>query len=91
MAIIMPQLPWKDQSILRGLPYNWTMPLRVVNVLYLGRVDYAIALELQQTLVRLVKEGRISHTLLLLEHPPVITLGRNAAAKTLLPHVSFLR
>ncbi|HEV7522783.1 MAG TPA: hypothetical protein VGP89_16900 [Candidatus Angelobacter sp.] len=36
-----------------NLPYNLTMPLRVINVLYLGRVDYSIALELQQTLVRL--------------------------------------
>jgi len=56
------------------------MQTRVINVLYLGRVDYSIALELQQTLVRLVKEGRICHTLLLLEHPPVITLGRNGGS-----------
>ena len=54
--------------------------LRVINVLYLGRVDYSVALELQQTLVQLVKNGRIGHTLLLLEHPPVITLGRNRGA-----------
>lgn len=54
--------------------------LRVINVVYLGRVDYATALELQQTAVHLVKAGRIGHTLLLLEHPPVITLGRNAGA-----------
>ncbi|HEY6250383.1 MAG TPA: lipoyl(octanoyl) transferase LipB [Candidatus Angelobacter sp.] len=54
------------------------MQLRVVNVLYLGRVEYSTALDLQQTLVRLVKEGRSGHTLLLLEHPAVITLGRNA-------------
>lgn len=53
------------------------MQLRVINVVYLGRVDYATALELQQTAVHLVKAGRIGHTLLLLEHPPVITLGRN--------------
>jgi lipoyl(octanoyl) transferase len=59
------------------------MPLRVINVLFLGRVDYSIALELQQTLVRLVKDGRISHTLLLLEHPPVITLGRNAGEQNI--------
>ena len=59
------------------------MPLRVINVLYLGRVEYSTALELQQTLVRLVKEGRISHTLLLLEHPPVITLGRNAGEQNI--------
>ena len=59
------------------------MPLRAINVLYLGRVDYSIALELQQTLVRLVKEVRTSHTLLLLEHPPVITLGRNAGMQNI--------
>jgi len=55
------------------------MDLRVINVLYLGRVDYSTALQLQQTMVQLVKEGRAGHTLLLLEHPPVITLGRNAS------------
>lgn len=59
------------------------MQLRVINVLYLGRVDYSTALQLQQTLVGLVKEGRIGHTLLLLEHPPVITLGRNAAEQNI--------
>lgn len=66
------------------------MPVRVINVLYLGRVDYSIALELQQTLVRLVKEGRITHTLLLLEHPPVITLGRNAGAQNIVASREFL-
>jgi lipoyl(octanoyl) transferase len=66
------------------------MPLRVINVLYLGRVDYSIALELQHTLVRLVKEGRISHTLLLLEHPPVITVGRNGGAQNIVAAPEFL-
>src|SRR5436305_3733778 len=66
------------------------MPLRVINVLHLGRVDYPIAVELQQTLVRLVKEGRISHTLLLLEHPPVITLGRNAGLQNIVASPDFL-
>jgi lipoyl(octanoyl) transferase len=66
------------------------VPLRVINVLYLGRVDYSIALDLQQTLVRLVKEGRISHTLLLLEHPPVITLGRNAGERNIVASREFL-
>lgn len=58
--------------------YNSCVELTVLNVLYFGLVDYSTALHLQQTLVHLVKEGRIGHTLLLLEHPPVITLGRNA-------------
>jgi lipoyl(octanoyl) transferase len=66
------------------------VPLRVINVLYLGRVDYALALGLQQTLVGLVKQGRISHTLLLLEHPPVITLGRNAGAQNIVASREFL-
>jgi lipoyl(octanoyl) transferase len=66
------------------------MPLRVINVLYLGRVDYSIALELQQTLVSLVKDKRISHTLLLLEHPPVITLGRNGGAQNIVASREFL-
>jgi lipoyl(octanoyl) transferase len=64
--------------------------LRVINILYLGRVDYSIALELQQTLVGLVKDKRISHTLLLLEHPPVITLGRNAGAQNIVASREFL-
>jgi lipoyl(octanoyl) transferase len=66
------------------------MPVRVINVLYLGCIDYSIALELQQTLVRLVKDKRITHTLLLLEHPPVITLGRNAGAQNIVASREFL-
>jgi lipoyl(octanoyl) transferase len=66
------------------------MQLRVINVVYLGRVDYATALELQQTTVHLVKTGRIGHTLLLLEHPPVITLGRNAGEENIVASRDFL-
>jgi lipoyl(octanoyl) transferase len=43
----------------------------------LGRVDYGEALALQQKLVAARKEGSITDQLLLLEHPHVITLGRN--------------
>jgi lipoyl(octanoyl) transferase len=50
----------------------------MISVIQLGRVDYSSALKLQQTLVALCKDGRIADTLLLLEHPPVISLGRNA-------------
>jgi lipoyl(octanoyl) transferase len=41
----------------------------------LGRVDYDAGLALQQELVEERRAGRIGDTLLLLEHPPVITLG----------------
>ncbi|MFI5088452.1 MAG: lipoyl(octanoyl) transferase LipB [Terriglobales bacterium] len=50
----------------------------MISVVQLGRVDYATALKLQQTLVDLRKAGQVGDTLLLLEHLPVITLGRNA-------------
>jgi lipoyl(octanoyl) transferase len=56
----------------------------LISVLHLGTIDYATALQLQQSLIDLRKHNRISDVLLLLEHPPVITLGRNASRKNLL-------
>ena len=50
----------------------------MISVLQLGSIDYATGLRLQQRLVELRKDGRIGDVLLLLEHTPVITLGRNA-------------
>ena len=44
----------------------------------LGRVRYAEGLELMAQLVADRQAGRIPDTLLLLEHDPVFTLGRNA-------------
>lgn len=64
--------------------------LRVINVVYLGRADYATALDLQKALEHLVKADRVGHTLLLLEHPPVITLGRNAVAANIVASREFL-
>ena len=49
----------------------------MIAVLQLGTIDYATGLSLQRRLVELRKEGRIGDVLLLLEHSPVITLGRN--------------
>jgi len=43
---------------------------------YLGVVPYEHALKLQQRLVQLRAEGNIPDTLLLLQHPPVFTIGR---------------
>ena len=56
----------------------------MISILQLGRVDYATALKLQRSLVELRKAGSIADTLLLLEHPPVITLGRNAKRNNVL-------
>ena len=50
----------------------------------LGRVRYADGLDLQARLVADRQTGRIPDTLLLLEHDPVFTLGRNARAENVL-------
>jgi lipoyl(octanoyl) transferase len=56
----------------------------------LGRIDYASALELQQSLVDQRKRGLIGDQFLLLEHPHVITMGRNGQMKNLLAHEDLL-
>ena len=56
----------------------------LLHLIQLGRVDYAEALALQQKLVALRKQQRIGDALLLLEHPPVLTLGRNAHRSNIL-------
>lgn len=62
----------------------------MISVLQLGMVDYATGLRLQQRLVELRKEGRIGDVLLLLEHTPVITLGRNAKAANIIASAETL-
>jgi lipoyl(octanoyl) transferase len=47
-------------------------------VMHLGLVPYTEAWELQRALAGVVSEGAIPDTVVLLEHPPVITLGRRA-------------
>jgi lipoyl(octanoyl) transferase len=50
----------------------------MIQYLYLGRVGYDEALRLQAEIAELRQQGRVGNVLLLLEHPPVLTLGRNA-------------
>ena len=56
----------------------------MIQTLYLGRIGYNEALALQAELVELRHQGSIENTLLLLEHPPVLTLGRNASRSNIL-------
>ena len=53
-------------------------PERHLTVRRLGLIPYADALELQRQLVEQRKAGAIGDQLLLLQHPPVITLGVKA-------------
>src|SRR5215472_14851252 len=50
----------------------------MIQYLYLGRVAYDEGLRLQAEIADLRLQGHIGNVLLLLEHPPVLTLGRNA-------------
>ena len=62
----------------------------MISALQLGQIDYSTALRLQEKLVGLRKDGRVADVLLLLEHAPVITLGRNAKAKNILASPELL-
>jgi lipoyl(octanoyl) transferase len=57
---------------------------RALDVRRLGRVSYAEGLALQEHLVRERQAQSVPDTLLLLEHDPVFTLGRNARAENVL-------
>ena len=56
----------------------------MIQYLYLGRVDYPEGLRLQAEVAALVAAGHAQNVLLLLEHPPVLTLGRNAHRSNIL-------
>ena len=63
----------------------------MISVVQLGTLDYATGLRLQKSLVEMRKEGRTGDVLLLLEHAPVITLGRNAKAANVLASAEQLQ
>ncbi len=49
-----------------------------IHLLTLGRIPYGEGLAIQERIVATRKAGTVGDTLLLMEHPPVLTLGRNA-------------
>jgi lipoyl(octanoyl) transferase len=57
----------------------------------LGRIDYGRALDLQRALVEKRKQGLVPDQLLIVEHPHVITLGRNGKPDNLLASETVLR
>jgi lipoyl(octanoyl) transferase len=64
------------------------MKLQIVDI---GTMDYQAALDLQERLLFLRQENRIPDTLLLLEHPPVLTLGKRGEAGNILKSPEELR
>ncbi len=65
---------------------------RELHVVHLGLVPYEQGLELQRAVARARISGAIaSDVLLLLEHPPVITLGRGSKAQQSRRHAGDAR
>src|SRR5579862_3834981 len=62
----------------------------MIQYLYLGRVSFDEALRMQAELVDLRYQGRVENVLVLLEHPPVLTLGRNAKRANVLASDALL-
>jgi lipoyl(octanoyl) transferase len=62
----------------------------MISVVQLGTVDYDTGLRLQRQIVDLRKEEKIGDVLLLLEHSPVITLGRNGKAANVIASPEML-
>ncbi|MEJ2047245.1 MAG: octanoyltransferase, partial [Dehalococcoidia bacterium] len=57
----------------------------------LGRVGYLEAYKLQADLLNRRVNGAIGDTLLLLEHPPTITIGKSGKAENILASRAELR
>lgn len=62
-----------------------------VYLLNLGRMPYEQALALQHQCVAACKAGALDGVFILLEHPPVITLGRQAKEANILAAPAFLQ
>src|SRR5205823_10961298 len=67
------------------------MTQRILRVERLGRVDYAAALDLQKQTEASVLTGAQPDTLLLLEHPHTLTLGRRSAHNGIISSDEVLR
>ncbi|MCR4441322.1 MAG: lipoyl(octanoyl) transferase LipB [Peptococcaceae bacterium] len=60
-------------------------------VALLGLTDYGEALSLQERILKLRQDGEIEDTLLLLEHPPTLTLGVRGSTDNIIAGEDFLR
>jgi lipoyl(octanoyl) transferase len=62
-----------------------------LNVLSLGRCDYKKALDMQYSILEKRQKGELGDTLILVEHPPVITLGRHAVEANIVASEEYLQ
>src|ERR1700754_622871 len=69
---------------LKGEPPDTQMRVRPLTVRRLGRVEYAEGYRVQKETETAVRERRAPDTLLLVEHPHVLTIGRRAKPDSIL-------
>lgn len=61
-----------------------------LNLVHLGRCDYKKAWDIQYDILEKRQKGDIGDTLIMVEHPPVITLGRNAVESNVVVPEKYL-
>ena len=69
---------------------SWSLNAMILHVLDLGRVTYMEGLATMREVAEARRTGTIADTLLLMEHSPVLTLGRNAHREHILASEHFL-
>jgi lipoyl(octanoyl) transferase len=65
--------------------------VKTLNILNLGRCDYETAYRLQLELVEKRQKNEIGDTLILVEHPPVITMGKSSLDSNVLFSEDYLK
>ncbi len=60
------------------------LQVMAIDIINLGLKDYRQAYKIQKELVGKRSKGKITDTLLLVEHPPVFTIGRSGSKKNIL-------
>ena len=68
-----------------------TRPLPICRVFRLGTIDYENALRLQNRLVQARGAGEVEDILLMLQHPPVITMGKSGKVQNVLVPQTILQ
>jgi len=62
-----------------------------LNVIFLGKCDYKKALEIQYHILDKRQKGEMGDTLILVEHPPVLTKGRHAEESNIVVSEEYLK
>ena len=63
----------------------------MLKVLFLGKCEYREALEIQYKLLEKRQKGEIEDTLIIVEHPSVITLGNQAEKSNIIASEEYLK